>query len=152
MTPTAFYVSLTAALDRRIRVLRWTMRQCDDASGLQDGFTAKLLNAASPGGRQVRWETLQLLVDALYPSGVKVVLQALDGNMQALASIEVPAATPPRKAMYVPTTEKAREMAELRAKSQTPERRRIIAIRASVKRWDKVRAERQNVAKPKEQM
>lgn len=150
MTPTAFYAAVTAALDRRIRVLRWTMKTCDDRSGLQDGFTAKLLHAESPGGRQCRWETLQLLVDALYPSGVKVVIQALDGTMPALASIDISATTPARKAMYVPTSEKAREMAEIRVKSQSPERRRIIAIRAAVKRWDGVRAERQNVAKPKE--
>jgi hypothetical protein len=48
------------------------MRECDDRSGLNDGYTAKLLHPDTPSGRQL----LQYLTDALYLYGVDVYLIA----------------------------------------------------------------------------
>jgi hypothetical protein len=46
--------------------------EVDDAAGLQDGFYSKLLHADRPSDRQVRWETLQLVITALFPAGFEL--------------------------------------------------------------------------------
>jgi hypothetical protein len=46
--------------------------EVDDAAGLHDGFYSKLLHADRPSGRQVRWETLQLVITALFPAGLEL--------------------------------------------------------------------------------
>lgn len=71
---TKIYRSLVLALAGRIVQRSLTMQQCDDLSGLQDGYVAKLLHPDTGQGRVAGWYTLQLLIDALYPDGVEVVL------------------------------------------------------------------------------
>lgn len=80
---TPLYRALVGEMHARIRRLGVTMWQCDDLSGLQDGYTAKLLHPDTPSGRQARWETLQLLVDALYPDGYTVIIKPQDGAKAA---------------------------------------------------------------------
>jgi hypothetical protein len=70
----AFYRAVTMALAGRIVQLGLTMMDCDHRSGLQDGYTAKLLHPDTPSGRVTRWQTIQHLVGLLYPHGVQVVL------------------------------------------------------------------------------
>src|SRR5262245_22107943 len=53
------------------------MQQCDDLSGLQDGYTAKMLHPAAPSGRQASWSSLQLLLDAIYPQGYRLTIRPL---------------------------------------------------------------------------
>lgn len=72
---TSIYVAVASELHARIRRLGVTMWECDDGAGLQDGYTAKLLHPDTPSGRQARWETLQLLVDWLYPEGFVLVIR-----------------------------------------------------------------------------
>ena len=50
-----------------------SVMEVDD--GLQDGFYSKLLHADRPSGRQVRWETLQLVITALSPAGFDVEIK-----------------------------------------------------------------------------
>lgn len=71
------YRAFTMALAGRIVQLDLDMTECDRRSGLQDGYTAKVLHPDTPSGRMPRWETLQYLVGALYPHGVQVVLVPL---------------------------------------------------------------------------
>jgi hypothetical protein len=49
--------------------------EVDDAGGLQDGFYSKVLHADRPSGRRVRWETLQLVITALFPAGFDVEIK-----------------------------------------------------------------------------
>jgi hypothetical protein len=63
------YRALLLECERRRQVLGWSMWQVDDASGCQDGYYAKALHADRPSGRQARWETLHLIVSALWPHG-----------------------------------------------------------------------------------
>lgn len=77
---TALYLAVTAQIHARIRRLGITMARCDDLSGLQDGYTAKLLHPDAKSGRQANWATLQLLMDAVFPDGVEVILRPLDGR------------------------------------------------------------------------
>jgi hypothetical protein len=80
---TAFYRAVVEQLHTRIRRLGLPMWRCDDLSGLQDGYTAKLLHPDTPSGRQARWETLQLLVDALFPDGYQIIIKPLDAKRAA---------------------------------------------------------------------
>jgi hypothetical protein len=73
---TEFYRSVIQAIDLRIRVLGLTMARVDELSGVPDGYTAKALHPDTPSGRQSRWETLQDLIDALFPEGLSVTLKA----------------------------------------------------------------------------
>src|SRR5262245_19131175 len=63
---TAIYLAVVAALERRIRSLGLTMQECDDLSGNEDGYTAKMLHPDTPSGRQAQSRTLQNLISALY--------------------------------------------------------------------------------------
>jgi hypothetical protein len=71
---TALYRTLIDQIQDRITHVGWTMERCDDAAGLQDGYTAKLLHPDTPSGRMARWETLQLLIDALFPGGMNALV------------------------------------------------------------------------------
>ena len=47
----------------------------DEKSGAQSGYFAKAFNPDTPSGRIARWETLQWLIDAMYPDrGYRVFL------------------------------------------------------------------------------
>jgi hypothetical protein len=59
-------------VDHATEIYRAITIECekvDDAAGTQDGFYSKLLHADRQNGRQCRWETLQLVITALFPAG-----------------------------------------------------------------------------------
>lgn len=72
---TGIYQQLVEQIHARIKRLGLPMWRCDDLSGVQDGYTAKMLHPETPSGRQARWETLQLLIDAVYPDGFSVTIR-----------------------------------------------------------------------------
>ncbi len=76
----AVYVALTAQIHDRIRKLGIPMWQCDDLSGVQDGYTAKMLHPDTPSGRQAGWATLDLLMAAIYPDGFDLIVRPRDGS------------------------------------------------------------------------
>jgi hypothetical protein len=63
------YRALLLECERRRQQLNWPMWVVDDRAGTQDGYYAKALHADRPSGRQARWETLSLIVTALWPAG-----------------------------------------------------------------------------------
>src|SRR4051812_30572535 len=71
---TALYRALVAELENRRGTLGLSLAQVDDLSGLNDGHYSHLITPDTPNGRQARWETLQLAVDALYKSGFSIAL------------------------------------------------------------------------------
>jgi hypothetical protein len=77
---TEIYRAITIELERRRNHLGWTCWQVDDASGLNDGHYAKLLHADRRSGRCVRWETLQLVISALYPAGFDIEIKHKVGD------------------------------------------------------------------------
>jgi hypothetical protein len=77
---TGIYQAIIGQLHARIRRLGVPMWVCDDRAGLQDGYTAKLLHPDTPSGRQARWETLQLLIDAMYPEGFVLTIRPRRGE------------------------------------------------------------------------
>jgi hypothetical protein len=50
------------------------------ASGLNDGHYSHCLHVDRPSGRQARWETLQLVVSALFPGGFDVEIKHKAGD------------------------------------------------------------------------
>ena len=144
MTPTSFYLALIKTIDRRIRALGWTMEMCDDRSGNQSGYTGKMLHPATPSGRQAQWVTLQYLLDAIYPGGVRVVLVPLGTEMPKRFSMDP--ARPRRLSDFrkIDLIHFSRQgglaSAAARMRRMTPEQRSAIASRASRARWEKSRA------------
>jgi hypothetical protein len=70
-----FYRAVVLEIERRRLHLQLPMDQVADRAGVADRYWAKVLNADAPSGRQARWETLQDIVDALYPEGYDVEIR-----------------------------------------------------------------------------
>lgn len=64
---TALYRQFIDCLKIRKAELGWSFWQLDEKSGAQSGYFAKAFNPDTPSGRVARWETLQWLIDAMYP-------------------------------------------------------------------------------------
>jgi hypothetical protein len=83
---TLVYRTFVAALDQRRLELGLPMAQVDDIAGLQDGFFAKLAAPDTPHGRQSRWESVDLVVQALF--GTNYRIQIIPENFRAPARLE----------------------------------------------------------------
>ena len=62
------------AVERRRLQLGWPAWLVEKQSGVQDGYYFKMVYAETPSGRNAGWQTLQLVIDALWPDGVGVRL------------------------------------------------------------------------------
>ena len=67
-------------IERRRLELGWPAWQLDDRSGVQDGYSQKMLWADAPSGRRASWDMVQLLVDALFPNGFDVEIRPRPGS------------------------------------------------------------------------
>jgi transcriptional regulator with XRE-family HTH domain len=74
-----FYMAVMLELERRRLHLGISMQEVCDRSGVADYFYSKALHASTPSGRQARWDTLQDIVDALFPAGYDVVIKPKTG-------------------------------------------------------------------------
>lgn len=83
MTSTALYRSLMEVIERRRLELGLSMERVNDLAGTQDGYYAKMIYPDTPSGRQARWETVDLVVEALF--GKDFVLQ-IEGENPGLRS------------------------------------------------------------------
>lgn len=87
MPSTPVYRALMAALEGRRLELGLSMATVNDISGLQDGFYAKMIHPDTPSGRQARWETVQLAVEALFGSGFVIsIVPDEDENKRLLTA------------------------------------------------------------------
>jgi hypothetical protein len=78
---TPVYRALLLECERRRQQLGWSMWQVDDASGLNDGHYAHCLHVDRVSGRQARWETLSLIVTALWPLGFDLQMTHKPGGI-----------------------------------------------------------------------
>jgi len=62
-----------AALRQRIHALGLTMQEVDEKSGLADGYVSKLLNP-NTSGRRAKWQTIELLLNTLWPEGACITI------------------------------------------------------------------------------
>ena len=141
MTATSLYKLIMVELERRRCQLGLTLVDVDNLAGTQDGYTAKLMWPDTKSGKTGRWDTLQLLVDALFPVGFEVVVRQKPSAVLSEQSI--------RRMIYlarVPFDRKSQRelMSEYSSLSRrtshlSPKRRQEIARKAARKRWEKPR-------------
>jgi hypothetical protein len=74
-----FYMAVMLELERRRLSLNISMDEISDRAGIADRLFSKALHASTPSGRQARWETIQDLVDALFPAGYDVIIKPKTG-------------------------------------------------------------------------
>ena len=74
-----FYRAIMLELERRRLSLELPMDAVADRAGVADRYFSKALHADSPSGRQARWDTLQDIVDALFPEGYDVEIRPKAG-------------------------------------------------------------------------
>ncbi|MCV0387410.1 MAG: hypothetical protein K5821_13455 [Nitrobacter sp.] len=74
------YRAFMLELERRRVSLGISMDALSDKIGCADRYWAKVLFADRPSGRVARWDTLQEMIDALYPDGVDIVLKPKVGE------------------------------------------------------------------------
>ena len=83
-TATAIYRSVMLEIERRRLALGWPHWKANDAAGTQDGYLAKMILADTPSGRQASWETVQMVMDAMFPDGFEVIIRATkDGALSS---------------------------------------------------------------------
>jgi hypothetical protein len=70
-----FYMAVMLEIERRRLQVNISMQEVCDRSGVADYFYSKALHASTPSGRQARWDTLQDIVDALFPEGYDVEIR-----------------------------------------------------------------------------
>jgi hypothetical protein len=150
MTPTAIYMAIMENCERRRIDLGWPMWKVDDKAGTNDGYYAKALYPNTPSGRQAKWESLQLIVEALYKGGFRVTIEPENPDMLSAPSIDK---GPSTNAVVVRHWRHTRHFKQLGQKGgharmeKLSEAKRIaIAKRAARARWSKKR-EAMNAAK-----
>ena len=79
---TALYRQIIDCLKIRKGELGWSFWQCDEKSGAQSGYFAKAFNPDTPSGRMSQWQTLQWLIDAMYPKQSYRVFLVPDNPMR----------------------------------------------------------------------
>lgn len=72
---TSIYRAIMFEVERRRLDLGWSMWQVDDAAGINDGHYAKMLYPDTPSGRQAKWPTLQLVIEAMFKGGFRVTIE-----------------------------------------------------------------------------
>jgi hypothetical protein len=140
-TATAIYRSIMLEVERQRVALGIPMWQVDDMAGTQDGYYAKALHADSTSGRQARWDTLQLIVSALFPEGFDCILRARPGEMLDALSMKrkIKEATASALHQQRPLREYmaalGRKGAQARQHKIPAKRRSAIARRAARAKW-----------------
>lgn len=133
----AVYRALMLAIDRRRNQLGISMEALDDLAGCQDRYLAKCLHVDAPSGRQARWETVQLFVDALFPDGFDLQLIPKSGRGFEAARYKVLIRWGQTVHNRKSLSEIMSDVAKVRAERLSPERRSAIARKAARARWRK---------------
>jgi hypothetical protein len=125
-------------IERRRRQLGISMDTLSDLAGFADRFYSKALHPDTPSGRQSRWETVQEMMDAIFPEGFDIEIRPKPGGCMSADDLR-------RKVQFAgadanPITRRklmaalGRKGALARHGSRTPEQRREIALRAAATR------------------
>jgi hypothetical protein len=149
--PTAIYMSLMEQIDLRRRKLKLPAWKLDDLSGLEDGYSQKMLHADAPSGRQAGWRMIDYVVGALYPRGVRVVLvpcrkkripdtAGMNGKKPRNFDTTQPAPKGVRDYLRERHRELGKKGGRARMASMTKKQRRALGRRAALVRWTEVKA------------
>jgi hypothetical protein len=129
-------------VERRRVQLGFTFIDVDNLAGLNDGYLAKMMWPDTRTGRIAGWNTLQLVIEALFPKGFEVIIRQKDGAVldePSIRKMTYIARVPfDRKAQRELMADYGRRGRAVQLERQTPEQRREIARQAALKRWSKL--------------
>jgi hypothetical protein len=77
---TPVYRAIVLELERRRIALGMSMERLSEVAGLADRAYSKMVHPEGRGGRVAQWQTLQRVVDALFPDGVDVAIKGERGR------------------------------------------------------------------------
>lgn len=151
---TPLYRAVVLEIERLRIAAGWPSWQLDDHAGAQDGFWQKALHPDTASGRQARWETLQLYLDALVPDGFDVEIKRKNGA--SLDATRHPSKIRHIRAQYHKKTQRdiMRELSQkgsakggiARAKNQGKRKLSAIGKMGARARWEAVRRRGQEIA------
>lgn len=72
------YHAMCREIRRHLKRRGWALWELDDAAGWQDGYAGKALNPATPSGRMVGHDMLDLAFTALAGRGYRVLIVPAD--------------------------------------------------------------------------
>jgi hypothetical protein len=128
------YRSFWLEIERRRQQLAISQDRLSEIAGIADRSFSKYLLPETPTGRAARWETMQIVMDALYPSGFDIVVRPRNGPELDVLSykfkIRAAAAQHDRRLRREFMAELGAKGGRARAQKLSPEHRREIARRA----------------------
>lgn len=71
---TAIYRAIMLAVETRRQEVAISMMEVDEIAGTQSGYYGKAAYPDTPNGRQARWETMDLIVEALFGRGYEIII------------------------------------------------------------------------------
>jgi transcriptional regulator with XRE-family HTH domain len=132
-----FYRAIMLEMERQRLARGLSMQETCDRAGVADYYWSKALHASTPTGRQAKWETLQDLLDALFPEGADVIIKPKVGMRLSAADlrckIKFAAALTDSKSQRELMSELGKRGAAARLekyRNMTPEERKAVADRA----------------------
>lgn len=150
MAVTSIYRALMLEVEARRVALGIPQEKFSEWAGLPDRYFPKALHADTPSGRQASWESLQRIIDALFPHGFDVIVRAKPG--QVISATDMKARILAIRERENPETH--REIMARRGHAghaahvanTTPEQRARWARKAAKSRWKRQRAIARQVA------
>lgn len=85
---TPIFRAIMLECERRRVALGFPMEKFSEYAGLPERYYPKALHADLPSGRQAQWGTLQIIVDALFPTGFDVEIRAHPGAPMDYVSLK----------------------------------------------------------------
>lgn len=82
------YRAIVAECERQRLALGWPMWSVDEKAGTQDGYYGKAIYPDTPSGRQAQWNTLDLIVGALFGPDFQITLKGEKTSIQGVRCIE----------------------------------------------------------------
>lgn len=149
-------LSLMRSVEDERQALGLPSWQLEDRAGLQDGHYQKLLHCDKPSGRTPSWQSLQLLVEAIFPDGFDIQIRRKPGaNLLASTHSSLAASSHSEKirhgiALRDPRTRReimralsekgASKGGQARARNLTKRQLREIGKKGAAARWTRHRA------------
>src|SRR4051812_49156524 len=80
--------SLMLEIERWRIAVGWPMDKFSEYCGLPDRYYPKALLADTPSGRQPRWQSVQLMVDGIFPAGFDIELRPKPGTVMTADNLK----------------------------------------------------------------
>lgn len=142
---TPVYQSLMLEAERRRQQLGVSMERFSEFAGLPDRAYSKMLWVTSKDRKQASWESVQRVVDALFPDGFDIVLKARKGPQLDILSAKFKArfgaAFHDRRVLREHMSEIGKAGGLNSRLGMDPVKKKRLARRAAKRRWNKPKIE-----------